>query len=307
MMRQEEAPMSMFRTLGLATLALLGGCDKMKAGLSESAMKETMGAYAAFFNATVEPASGIVKGYFNDLPADAKKFDAHYSFPFAPSADPGKVARATKALADAKKSAPDDMKSIAPLADSLNTTAQALGDQFKAVKTYYDTDRWKDDGGKQGAEMHQKMLASIKAYRDAVGAMQTALNGIEDRIADKELAQYADTKGARYYYRKLLGDAKRVLDAGQRGDAAAIRAKQKAFAATLGEADAAAKQPDANGAFKGFVSSAASFGTDAERFARAAEQNTPDAKQEFTQLVANYNGLVNVSNGLRTLEANNQL
>jgi hypothetical protein len=199
------------------------------------------------------------------------------------------------------------------LGDAMYAAGVALGDQREAVCKYVKGGEFKSDGGAKAKELHQAVLAALEGWKQAVGALGTELDRVQDAQSLAELAQHGkDTYG--YWYRFMTIQANQFLRVARRDPDkldASFTALEDAIAGA--RAFAAGKGAGVNETFAGYmkqVDRLADATTKLEKNVRAAK--TPAAKgqavdKQFEDLISIYNTMISLHNTLVGAEGRGDL
>ncbi|HEY3498075.1 MAG TPA: DUF3829 domain-containing protein [Polyangiaceae bacterium] len=271
-----------------------------------SAAKQSMGHYAEGFNALISSPQEMVKRYMNEFPQEGPEDGKKYHlFPQHTSAET-KIGEAKKEFAAAAKSAPDSLKHLEPLATATVADIEKVAAVYKSAYAYYQAEDFKDDKGAKGKQIHADFLKASAAFRENIDKFENALSEIEGKQADEELKEYADKETYSHQFRFFNRQANKLINAKPEGYLAAYPAVESAYTGleTFAKAKGAA-QP----AFKSYADAAERFFAEAKKLKRGIEAKDKEEQLDSIRdtLTSNYNTLVNISNSLRQLEANNLL
>jgi oligoendopeptidase F len=305
--------------LALALAAAgIPGCKKI-AGLAGDAVKgqsndpaksqaavETMGHYAKGFNALISSPQQMVKRYYQTVPGDGPEEGKKYHiFPEHNTAERN-IAEAKTAFGEAAKSAPESLKHLEPLANATVADIEKVAVTYKSFYNYFQAEDFKDDKGAKGKQLHEQFVKEATSFRQNIDKFENALTEIEGKQADEELKEYADKATYSHQFRNFNRQANKLINAKPEQFASQYPAVETAF----NELSAFAKSKGtAQASFGAYVSAAERFYADAKRMKRAVEAKEKEEQIDSISdsLTSNYNSLVNMSNSLRSLEANNML
>jgi hypothetical protein len=301
-----------------ALVAAMPGCKKI-AGIAgdavkgqsndpakSSAAREAMSHYAEGFNALISSPQELVKRYYSEFPQEGPEDGKKYNlFPQHTSAEL-KIAEAKKEFAAAAKSAPDSLKHLEPLATATVADIEKVATVYKSAYGYYQAEDFKDDKGAKGKQIHTDFLKAAAAFRENIDKFETALSDIEGKQSDEELKEYADKDTYSHQFRFFNREAQKLINAKPENFLTAYPAVEAAYTGldTFSKAKGAA-QP----AFKSYADAAERFYGEAKKLKRAVEAKEKEEQLDSLRnsLINNYNTLVNISNSLKQLEANNLL
>jgi hypothetical protein len=295
-------------------LGTVGACKKDQSTTGDSA-QESMGLYAKGFNALIDTPMEMVKEYSEAIPEAGPAADSKPRlFPrqnFATS----KITEAKAAFAAAKKAAPKSLAAIGPISDKAITAIEKVIKTYTEAEKYYSAEDYKDDKFAKGNELHTKMTAESKEFRQAISEMQASLSSVEDIQAADELKKYGPTDYG-YWFRYFNQQAKKFVDAVQAAETPEALAKLEESFKPIDEAFAGAQKfleskssPQAT--FKAYVDSTSRYHSSAKKLLRLVKDGKAADSQEITQesssLVSSYNSLISMANSLYELEGNNLL
>jgi hypothetical protein len=273
------------------------------------AEQATMGRYATGFNVLIGDPKKVIDEYFDDVPVEGPKPDEKYRLFPAHTRASIELEKARQSFDEAAKSAPDDLKYIAPLATTAVADIKKTIGVFEEAHKYYQAEDFKDDEGKKGKELHQQMVAASKAAEKSLDKLSDALSEVEEREAKKELARFEADKGYSYWFRRFNFEANKALKVTKsEGFKKAFSGIDAQYTAVKGFADG--KGDALNATFKAYVGQVERFHSTAKKLSRAYAEAEPKASeigQLRSQLVSAYNGLVSTGNSMRELEANDLL
>jgi len=303
----------------------LSGCDKLKELTEQvteqvkqvaggNAEQATLGTYAKGYNALIGEIPGVIESYQRTIPFDQEPSGEISSLHLSKTVFVDNALRdAKKAFEEAGASAPDEFKKFKPMADELLAACNEVVSVHSEAEKYYEAEDYKDDDYAKGKELHGKMRAAAEKYYKAIEVMDAALSEEEDKVAVKELEQYAKDKSYSYFMRYSLFEAKKLFKVidypGDKKEAvgAAVDAYLKVFNEFKTFADA---QTNLNQAFASYVEQGESFVAAGKRFRREWDAEQPDPgklNRERDSILSSYNTMVSVQNSLLDLEANGLL
>lgn len=205
---------------------------------------------------------------------------------------------AAKAFAEAKQVTPASHADLQALADAVIATARAVRKDYGDAVRYYAAENFKDDKGEGAKAIDGRMRASVEAYAKAVDKMQDRMGQLELESMEAELKTVDQNKPG-YYFRAFNLEAKRFLGVMDKSDKVpAALENVKAMAEKLRKF--AETRPDAQVAFKNYVTNATGFESQAIAYAR----NVKDSKEQPNPslLISRYNNLVQIGNALYQLD-----
>lgn len=305
-------PMKLIAVAAVAFTAL-GGCNKSSdeapgasAAMTDEDAQQAMGLYAEGFNELIDEPQDAVKEYTSEVPAEGPEPDKKYRlFPNHTRAELA-LQKIQVSFDKAADVAPSSLKHIAPLAQSAVDAAKAFIADYKRAHKYYDAEDFKDDAGKLGKELHEKLMKEAEAFGTALGKVESALSEVEAAQAEAEIRQFADDKGYSYWFRVVSNESRKLLNTSPENFAKTYPAFDTAMQGLNGFVSGL-ETP--NAAFKSFVSVSESFQSTSKKLKRelegAADEET--VQRLRNELVGGYNNMVNVANSLRQLEANDIL
>lgn len=282
-----------------ATEALNGG---------NSAAHESVGNYNKGFNLLIDDPQKMIEEYYSKIPKegpeDGKKYSLFPRHNFAQN----KIAEIKKAFEDGDKTAPDELKHLAPLAKACSADIEKVLDTYKAAHQYYDAEDYKDDKGAKGKELHATFVKASDAFEQDLEKFESALSVIEEKQMAEELKQYEADKSYGYWFRLYNQKANNLIKA-KKKDAylAAFAEVEKAHA---GMTAFSSGKSDLNAAYKAYVNQADGYLASAKKLKRTFEEAAPKdeaLEQGHESLINDYNNMISTSNSLRELEANNLL
>ncbi len=307
-------------------MALSGtGCDLIKEKLggdavgqleqlagqvtSPSADEQAMGLYAEGYNTLIDDPQDCLSEYFDDVSQEGPEAGKKYHFFPAHTRGNIELGDVKKSFDQAAAAAPGELAHLAPLATDAHKQLTEACSTFGELHKYYDAEDYKEDEGKKGKELHEKMLKIAASSQASLEKLEAELSKIEEQHSKEELAKFEKDKSYSYWFRAFSFESKKLLGV---SEAAAFEKKfssvDEAYTGLKAFSD---KQGDGqNAAFKSFVSQADRFHSTAKKLGRAmkeAEPNPQTLQNESSQLTSAYNSLVSVGNSLRQLEANQLL
>lgn len=296
----------------LAFVLLLPACKYLVTGVEGDPAQNAMGRYAKGYNEMVsEIDSSIVDRYTGQIPAEGpESFDRIHLFP-ATVLLKQRMDRARTEFAAAKSAAPETLAHLGPLSDEVLAAGQGVVSLYEEALKYYDAKDYEDDKGAAGKAIHAKMLPAIARWRQSRHTFSVALDEIEDKQMESEVAKRAGDKSYGYWLRRFNLDAKKMVR-GAGGDAAAFTAAyarlQKAYDGlqTFVKAEGA----DLKAPFKAYSGHTDRYHAAVKRLRRARAAEPPDPKlieREHKALIQNYNTLISIGNSMFELEAHGLL
>jgi hypothetical protein len=305
----------------LALVLILGasGCSKLNKVLPEKedsaapAVSDqdmsVMGHYAEGFNTIIGKPHECLTEYMSKIPEEGPEAGKKYTlFPrqnFASTA----LDAAKKQFAEAKKGASSKLTHLGPLADAAVADLEQIVATFAEAHKYYDAENFKDDGGAKGKELHEKMVKLAGSYQANMEKLENALSEVERQQTLAELKKYEADKGYSYWFRAFNFEANQLLKGVDKARFEKSFAKlNEIYSSLKGFADG--KGDQLNATFKAYMTQVERFHSIATKASRTFAE-TPDNAEAIAKhhddLINAYNTMINVSNSMQELEANNLL
>lgn len=306
-------------SLALALILGASGCSKLSKTLSEKgdaaapAVSDqdmsVMGHYAEGFNTIIGKPHECITEYMSKVPEDGPEAGKKYQlFPrhnFASSA----LDTAKKQFAEAKKDASSKLEHLGPLADAALADLEQIVSTFGEVHKYYDAENFKDDEGKKGKELHEKMVKLAGSYQANMEKLENALSEVERQQTLAELKKYEKDKSYSYWFRAFNFEANQLLKAVDKARYEKSFAKlEEVYASLKGFADGKGDQVHAS--FKAYMTQVERFHSLAVKASRTFAESPDNAEaisKHHDDLIGAYNTLISVSNSMQQLEANDLL
>ena len=109
----------------------------------------------------------------------------------------GDGADCEKAVTDAKAMDPE-LPDIEGAADSYVSALKDVVGNIRGIYQYYEQEDYKDDGFAKGKQAHPALLASFKNFKDVNATFATAVDQLEDQVAEQELTKLRSESGKEY-------------------------------------------------------------------------------------------------------------
>lgn len=103
---------------------------------------------------------------------------------------------------------------IDSLAEKIGAASKALAPVVKTASDYYAQKKYKTDGGKQGQELHARLVPMFEEFFGCEVALRRALSVVLEDVERRNLAQIEKEHGKNYdwYLRSFLFAAKELAD-----------------------------------------------------------------------------------------------
>lgn len=303
-----------FSLLLAATTTLSMGCDKAQEGSPGAEISATapdnaeeltaMAHYAESFNAMTGKPQQCFDEYFKHIPETGPEPGKHYRlFPRHTLAAPG-LQLASARIDEASKISAEKVGHLQPLAKAALSDLEQVIPLFADIHKYFDSESYKDDDGRKGKELHQKMVQLAQSYRGHIEQLETALSEVERQQTQAELKLHEKDKSYSYWFRAFNFEANQLLRASAKERYATAFDKLNQAHQGL-KSFAEAKQSGLNAAFKAYVAQADRFHSTAVKRSRAMAETAHDEDAVANlhgDLIDNYNNMVGVTNTLYELE-----
>ena len=109
----------------------------------------------------------------------------------------GDGADCEKAVADARAMDPE-LSDVEEAAGKYVDALKDVVENIRGVYQYYEQEDYKDDGFAKGKEAHPELLASFKAFKEVNTTFASAVDQLEDQVAEQELAKLRSESGNEY-------------------------------------------------------------------------------------------------------------
>ncbi len=218
--------------------------------------------------------------------------------------DEKKVEEAAGSFAEGKKVLPVGNSQLSDPADRAVVTARAILKDYKDAAAYYSAEKYKDDQGALGKEIHARMTSDAETYKAAIALLDEALKVIEQKQAMEELRIHSDPSTYGHQFRAFnipaaafmnADDAPGALDRAY-SDLDTAYKKVKAFADSKG--------PTIQATFSGYMTQVDNFYAQAAVVQRNIQDKADEKKmnRDFDLLVTRYNNLIQLTNSLYKIE-----
>ncbi|HUQ06312.1 MAG TPA: DUF3829 domain-containing protein [Kofleriaceae bacterium] len=278
---------------------------------------QVMNYYVDFFNEVLADAPSPLESYFEYAKDDGLSVADMTKWGNVICAGAGWMPiardRAKEKLETAKRSSSGEFAKMPALGDAMFAAGVALGDQREVVCKYVKGGEFKSDGGARAKELHKTVVAAHETWNQAVGALGTELDRVQDAQSVAELKQHGqDTYG--YWFRFMTIQANELLRVARR-DPTKLDASFAALkdAITAAKTFAAAKGTGINETFAGYmkqVDRLSDATTKLEKNVRAAKTPTAKAQaveKQFEDLISIYNTMISLHNTLIAAEGRGDL
>ena len=223
--------------------------------------------------------------------------------------DMKKIDEVAAAFADGKKALPPGNAAMSDPADKAVVAARAVIKDYEDAVTYYSAEKYKDDEGKGGLEIHKRITADAEAYQNAIHGLDLELKKVEKTTMVEDFKRHGDPTTYSHQFRAFNLPAMAFMDVGD--DPAEAK---KVFS----EIDAAYKKvkafADAKGAnlhptFSGYMHQVNNFYEQTAVVSRGLGQDPAPQNfdVELQKLTSFYNNLIDLTNSLYDMEAKGYL
>lgn len=206
------------------------------------------------------------------------------------------------------KEAPASYADLAAAAEKMMDSSDEVYTAYKATNDYIQKKDWQiDTDGTNLAALRNGFKEAGQKFYDATDVVDAGLETIEIETSKADLKKYEKNKSYGYWYRFANIEAKILLNAATtEGYSDALTA----FNASLASFDSfvESKGKDVNQSFLAYSKSFHNFANAAEAIHKDFEANDKAAQsRSYSNLIAYYNSLVDISGSLQELEASKLL
>lgn len=219
--------------------------------------------------------------------------------------DEKSVEDAAALFVEGKKAAPVNDTRLSTPADNAVIAARAVIKDYKDAYAYYSAEKYKDDQGAGGREIHTRMTASSQNYQLYISSLDQQLTVIEQQQMVMDLKLHGDATTYGHQFRAFNMVASSFMKAEENiaaldnayADLDAAYKKVKTFATGLG--------PNLHQTFNGYMLQVDNLYAQATVVQRNLHDKVDPNKitTDFDLLVSRYNALIQLSNSLYQLES----
>lgn len=316
-------------TLTITAALVVFGCKKPESkdapaaegstdNVNSDRSKQVMNYYVDFFNTVIRDAPAPLKQYLRRADKDkglsVATMTKWANVVCGPSWMKMKRDKAKKKLESAKKASSGEFAKLPPLGEGMLTAGIALNEKRDAMCKYVKGGGFKKDDGAKAAEFHKEILATRKIWFEAVGALASELDRIEDAQVLAEIKKHEAAKGQSYYYRYASFRSNQFLRVARRepaklaeaiGEAKAAIAETQAFAKAQGD--------KLHKSFAGYMKQVDRMAVALDKLEKGLARAKTDADKvdlvdkQFGNLVSIYNTMVSLYNTLIGAESRGEL
>ncbi len=128
---------------------------------------------------------------------------------------------AASSFAAGKNVTPSDRSNLARKAEKAVMTARAVLKDYDDAALYFAAEKYKDDQGKRGLEIHAAMTSDTKSYLEALHTLDRALKTLENEQLTLDFQRHGDPTTYGHQFRAFNMAARAFMDATGSPEAAA--------------------------------------------------------------------------------------
>jgi tetratricopeptide (TPR) repeat protein len=280
---------------------------------SDSAVTdETVSYFIGSYNILIDDVPDLLERFFDKIPEDGGiEFNRRLTL-FSPTIAARNIEEAKNSFSAGFGKAGAGLQELKQESKNLMDAAVDILDIYTKAYNYLNREDYKDDDGSALYDLLENMKSAREKYYTAVDTVSQLIDEYQNKRIEEELAQYASAKDYSYWIRKYPHEALKIITQLEQDNDAFINSLPEFKKTFEGLSAFCEKKGDTlHKAFASFHDLGQKFYNTVIKIERAINENIMRDSRDFGNLYDNsitfYNGLIDITNSLYELEANDLL